>query len=54
MKAKSKNKETYIAEYKSCGCTAESDCRRELLSYCALHGNNRIRVHKVITREAQP
>jgi hypothetical protein len=41
----------YIAEYK-CGCIAESRVKRELLEYCAKHGDDRRRIHRVATKGA--
>lgn len=42
---------TYIAEYK-CGCTDEKRVKKELLDYCAKHGDDRRRIYRVPTAGA--
>lgn len=37
----------WVEEYR-CGCSAESENRKELLGYCVKHGDIKIRRYKII------
>ena len=46
---KEKNKWVWIEEYESCGCSEDARRKKDLLGYCALHGNSRKNIYKLPT-----
>lgn len=42
-----KKKWCWLAEFK-CGCTEVTDYKRDLLDYCGIHGEDRLRIFKIL------